>query len=177
MPHWLIAYVVLGIGATVALARRNFGMEGDRKLLPSFLAWVASIAIVGLVLWTLIACAYLHRQQLSFLPACLLGTAIWASAIVVVYLPGYAAMLAALVRFQKHVSAVAKWVLLAPALAIPAGLALFLGYAWPDYAGDSTHLAAAVAPGIMAWASMYGALIITRRLIPITLDQALERAA
>jgi len=176
MPIWLIAYMALALGVTFALARQNFGADGGRRLLPSFLLWIASIAIVGLVLWTLIACTYLHRQRLSFIPLCLFGSAIWASAIVGIYVPGYAAILAGFLRFRAHGGRGERWILVAAALALPAGLALFLGYAWPDYSGDAAELKGGLAPGIMAWASMFGALLCTRRLMPASAHDVLARA-
>ena len=166
MPSSAIAYVALALVITVVLAQRNFGHADGPRLLVSFLVWIVSIAIIGLVIWTLVACAYLHGDRLSFIPLCLYGSAMWASVIVGIYVPGYAAILAALVRFGTHERRVERWILLSAALALPAGIALFLGYAWPDYTGDTVDVAGGLAPGVMAWASMFGALISTRRLMP-----------
>ena len=168
MPPWLIAYVVAAVGATVALAWRSFGFPDERPLILSFLLWIVAIAGAGLVVWSLIACVRLHWTTPSFIRLCFVGSAYWASAIVALYLPGYAAILAALVRLHGRDFTPVQWLMVAAALSLPAGLALFLGYAWPDYPGDQWEAQAGVVPGIMACGSMYSALVLTRSLMPKT---------
>ena len=165
----IIVYAVLAILTTVLLARDNFGLESDREILVPFVFWLTITAGVGLVLWSVIACIFLHGLNAAvvrILWSCTYGSAFWAFFIVITYLPGYAALFAAYVRFvgkrERQAVSYSVWLVIAAMLAAPAGLALLFGYGW---SGGQLNLHQGGGPALIAWFCSYMGILLGRRLV------------